>query len=207
MIDFHKYMPIIIISVLAASVGLIVQIQHSRINDLKKQLSNSVINNKAYEQELSDNKKQNRLFVLTAAQLKYSNDSLTQAMDSVRQLYKVKDKNLKSISYVKQTIEKNDTVLMRDTIFREDTKIDTTLSDKWYTMNIQATYPNRIIVSPKFISSRYVVASYKKETIKPPNKWWIIRLFQRKQKVVIIDINEESPYITTDKQRYIEIIK
>ena len=57
-------------------------------------------------------------------------------MDSVRQLYKVKDKNLKSISYVKQTIEKNDTVLMRDTIFREDTKIDTTLSDKWYTMNI-----------------------------------------------------------------------
>ena len=103
-----------------------------------------------------------------------------------------------SARIVKQIISK---------IFVEKTNLDTTMRDEWYQLNLQLQYPNKITVSPTFVSEKSIVTHIKKETIKPPKKCKFARWFQRKHKVVVVDIKENNPYITTEDYQHIEIIK
>ena len=96
---------------------------------------------------------------------------------------------------------------MKDTIFVKSLKLDTIVGDRWYTMKLGLEYPNKIIVNPSFISEKYIITNSKKETIEPPKKYWIQRIFQKKHTVLTIDIVDKNPYMTTKKQRFIEIIK
>ena len=99
-------------------------------------------------------------------------------------------------------------MIFRDTLFRNpELKIDTTLRDKWYSLNLKLEYPSTVIASPKFISERYVVQSLKKETIKPPKKCWLWRLFQKRHKVIETEVIEKSPYIINKQEKYIKIIE
>ena len=52
-----------------------------------------------------------------------------------------------------------------------------------------------------------VLVNYKKETIDPPKKCAIARWFQKKHKIVEVNIVEKSPYIENKQQKFIEIIK
>lgn len=47
----------------------------------------------------------------------------------------------------------------------------------------------------------------KKETVSAPKKCWLLRLFQKKHKVVQVDIEEKNPYVRDTQSRYVEIIK
>ena len=80
------------------------------------------------------------------------------------------------------------------------------MRDKWYSLNLQLKYPSTIIASPKFISERYVIQSFRKEPIKIAKKCWIGRLFQRKHIVLETEVVEKSPYIINKKGKYIKII-
>ena len=81
--------------------------------------------------------------------------------------------------FMKSLVKKTDTIIIKsDTIFRDNTvNIDTTLSDKWYKLNVKLKYPSTVIVNPTFTSEKYVITSLKKEYVNTPSKWWIIRLF------------------------------
>ena len=46
----------------------------------------------------------------------------------------------------------------------------------------------------------------RKETIDPPKKNWLLRLFQKKHRVAEVEVVEKNPYINSEKQRFIEII-
>ena len=85
--------------------------------------------------------------------------------------------------------------------------MDTTIKDEWYQLNLGLRYPNTIITNPSFISEKYIVLNYKKETINPPKKCAIARWFQKKHKVVEVNIIEKNPYIENKQQKFIEIIK
>ena len=193
-----------LVSLLAISTYIL----YTNNQKLKEEISISISNQKAFIAENSSLKKENRVFKFTVEQLNHYNDSILQKMNEVRKELKIKDRDLKQMQYLLSEAQKQDTIIFRDTLFREPAlKIDTLLGDKWYQMKLGLRYPSTIITEPKFISEKYIIADYKKETINPPKKCAIVRWFQKKHKVIEIEVVEKNPYIENKQQRFIEIVK
>ena len=195
---------VILVSLLAISTYTL----YTNNQKLKEEISISMSNQKAFIAENSSLKEENRVFKFTIEQLNHYNDSILQKMNEVRKELKIKDKNLKQMQYLLSEAQKKDTIVFRDTLFREPTlKIDTLLGDRWYQMKLGLRYPSTIITEPKFVSEKYVIVDYKKETINPPKECAIARWFQKKHKVVEVEVVEKNPYIENKQQRFIEIVK
>lgn len=183
-------------------------ILYSDNKELKNNLSIAISNEKAFINENTGLKDQNRAFQFTIEQLEYFNDSLMIKMNNVRKELKIKDGKLKQMQYLLAQSSKKDTIFYRDTIFKDATiNMDTILGDKWYKLQLGLRYPNTIIVNPEFTTETNIVWSINKETIKPPHKCWLIRLFQKKHNVLKVDVIENNPYSTVRKSRFIEVIK
>lgn len=196
------------ISVLILALSLSSYILYTKNQSLKEELSISISNEKAFVAENSSLKNENIAFKFTVEQLNYYNDSILQKMNDVRKELKIKDDNLKQMQYLLSEAQKKDTVVFRDTLFRKPTlKIDTLLGDRWYQMKLGLRYPSTIITEPKFVSEKYIVVDYRKETIDPPKKFFIARWFQKKHKIVEVEVVEKNPYIENKQQRFIEIVK
>ena len=196
------------VAVLVLGMIGVISLQSSRIDSLKKDLSISIANEKALFADNDSLNNKGRTLQLTVEQLNYINDSIIVKMNEVRKELKIKDKNIKELEYQLSEAKKTDTLIFRDTLFRNpELKIDTTLRDKWYSLNLKLEYPSTVIASPKFISERYVVQSLRKETIKPPKKCWLGRLFQKRHKVIETGVIEKSPYIINKQEKYIKIIE
>lgn len=178
-------------------------------NDLLKEENSILINNqKAYVKENSILKKDAILFKFTVEQLNYYNDSIFSEMKKVQKDLKIKDDQLKAIYYLNSQASKKDTVIFRDTLFRDPyLRIDTIIGDMWYSENLSLRYPDTIITNPKFISDKYIILNTDKQTIDPPKKFFIARWFQKKQTIIEVNIVEKNPYIKTKEQKFIEIIK
>jgi len=175
---------------------------------LEDDYERAVANAKAYESSCSSLRGENYVLQLTAAQLQWSKDSVVQAMDSVRKAMGIKAKDLKAAGQVKSVVGKTDTVVFRDTIFRDKAfRADTVISDGWYTLVLGLRYPDSIVVRPKFRSEKYIMVRTRKETVDPPKKCWLLRLFQKKHRVAVVDITEKSPYAEEQECRYVEIVK
>lgn len=195
---------VILVSLLAISTYTL----YTNNQKLKEEISISMSNQKAFIAENSSLKEENRVFKFTIEQLNHYNDSILQKMNEVRKELKIKDKDLKQMQYLLSEAQKKDTIVFRDALFREPTlKIDTLLGDRWYQMKLGLRYPSTIITEPKFVSEKYVIVDYKKETINPPKKCAIARWFQKKHKVVEVEVVEKNPYIENKQQRFIEIVR
>lgn len=195
---------VILVSLLAISTYTL----YTNNQKLKEEISISMSNQKAFIAENSSLKEENRVFKFTIEQLNHYNDSILQKMNEVRKELKIKGKNLKQMQYLLSEAQKKDTIVFRDTLFRKPTlKIDTLLGDRWYQMKLGLRYPSTIITEPKFISEKYVIVDYKKETINPPKKCAIARWFQKKHRVVEVNVVEKNPYIENKKSKFIEVIK
>ena len=195
---------VILVSLLAISTYTL----YTNNQKLKEEISISMSNQKAFLAENSLLKEENRIFKFTVEQLNHYNDSILQKMNEVRKELKIKDRDLKQMQYLLSEAQKKDTIVLRDTLFREPTlKIDTLLGDRWYQMKLGLRYPSTIITEPKFVSEKYVIVDYKKETINPPKKCAIARWFQKKHKVIEVEVVEKNPYIENKQQRFIEFVK
>ena len=202
-----KYIRIVIV-ILVSLLAISTYTLYTNNQKLKEEISISMSNQKAFIAENSSLKEENRVFKFTIEQLNHYNDSILQKMNEVRKELKIKDKDLKQMQYLLSEAQKKDTIVFRDTLFREPTlKIDTLLGDKWYQMKLELRYPSTIITEPKFVSEKYVIVDYKKETINPPKKCAIARGFQKKHKVIEVEVVEKNPYIENKQQRFIEIVK
>lgn len=195
---------IILVSLLAVGTYIL----HNRNQNLKEELSISMSNQKAFIAENSSLKEENRVFKFTVEQLNYYNDSILQKMNEVRKELNVKDGNLKQMQYLLSEATKKDTIVFRDTLFREPTlDIDTIIGDKWYSIRLGLKYPNLITTNPTFISEKYIIVNKKKETINPPKKFFLFRWFQRKHWVMEVNIKEKNPYIKEVNNKFVEIIE
>ncbi len=206
-IQMRKYLEIIgIVIIVVLTIALGVNIKKG-----KKYLSNwetAVANIKAYDELLSDSKNKSATYELTVSQLTNMKDSLLNDLNDTRKQLKVKDKNLIAMQNIKTVLIKTDTIHLTDTIFNDrELNIDTIVGDKWYQANVALKYPSTIIVNPTFLSNKNIIVSTKKETINPPKKLWILRLFQRKHTIINLDVIEKNPYISNQESRYIHIIK
>jgi hypothetical protein len=177
-------------------------------SSIEKKYKEAVENVKSYSEQFSTATNKNRALKLTIEQLNYSNDSILQELNASRKELKVKDSKLQSMQYVASSFTKTDTIVLRDTIFK-DTKmdIDTLVSDEWYSVKVGLKYPSTIAVSPEFKSVKNIIVSAKKETVDPPKKFFLFRWFQKKHYVLNIDVVEKNPYVQNQVNRYVEIVK
>ena len=194
---------VILMSLLAVSTYTL----YNRNQDLKEEISVSMSNQKAFIAENSSLKEENRVFKFTVEQLNYYNDSILQKMNDVRKELSIKDKDLKQMQYLLSEATKKDTIVFRDTLFREPSlNIDTLIGDKWYNIRLGLKYPNLITTNPTFISEKYIIVNKKRETINPPKKFFLFRWFQRKHWVMEVNIKEKNPYIKEIDNKFVEII-
>lgn len=184
-----------------------ITIMHKRIQNLTNQLSISVSNEKAYSVENSDLNLKNRVFQLTIDQLQYSNDSLNRKIMSVVRENDIKDRDIRSLQYQLEHFSKTDTIVLRDTIFRDPTfRLDTCIMDEWNTSCISLAYPGQIGISNSYVNEKYIIVNSKREPIRP-HKCGFVNFFRKKHTVLEIDVIDRNPYVETERQRFIEIIK
>ena len=207
-----KIEKILIALVIALSILLCISIYIDRCR-IAKNKSNEA-NLKAYIALNDTLKSTNRMFEFKTSQLNYINDSLVNQMNTIRKNIGVKDKNLKGLGYIKSTVRIHDTVLVNR--IRDGDKplsIDTVINKKWYQIEIDykggrcSECKDTLIVSPKISSEKYVVISTSKEYVDAPKKWWLQRIFQKKEEVVDVKVVETNPYIYSDHERFIKVIK
>ena len=175
---------------------------------IEKRWKESTENVKSYSELFSNSENKNKGFKLTIDQLQYFNDSILKELNETRESLKVKDSKLKSLQYLSSTFIKYDTLIIKDTLFKDpQIQVDTVLSDEWYSIRIGLKYPSTVTVNPMFRSIKNIVVSARRETVNPPKKFFLFRWFQKKHTVLNIDVIEKNPYIKEQNSRYIEIIK
>lgn len=196
-----------LIGILGISIATIV-ILSFRVKTLNDKVSISKSNEKALIANIQNLDSTNRELCFNVEQLNYYNDSITQKIKEVIEELKIKDKDLKQAQYLLSEATKKDTIIFRDTLFKEPSlHIDTLMGDSWYKLNVSLSYPSTIVVNPKFISEKYIITKYRRETIDPPKKCFIGRWFQKKHKIVEVEVIEKNPYIENKQTRFIEILK
>ena len=175
---------------------------------IEKRWKESTENVKSYSELFSNSENKNKGFKLTIDQLQYFNDSILKELNETRESLKIKDSKLKSLQYLSSTFIKYDTLIIKDTLFKDpQIQVDTILSDEWYSIRIGLKYPSTVTVNPMFRSVKHIVVSSRRETVNPPKKFFLFRWFQKKHTVLNIDVIEKNPYMKEQNSRYIEIIK
>ena len=197
----------IVITTVIIALSTIIVIMNNRINVLNYEVSNAITNIKAYELENSALRDDTIEFKYTIEQLNYSKDSLNQKINKLRKDLKIKDKDIQKLQYMLSENQKKDSIVfVHDTLFRENIKVDTTLSDNWSKLHLQLEYPNTVLAEYSF-KNEYLVTTYiKRETVNSPHKCAFIRWFQKKHKVIHVEINEQNPYCEIKKQKFINIV-
>lgn len=195
-----------IIAVIITALSTTTAIMNNRIKKLNREVAEAVTNIKAYELENSALKDDTIEFQYTIEQLNYSKDSLNQRINKLRKELNIKDKDIQKLQYIVSENQKKDSIVIRDTIFIKDVKVDTTLTDDWSKLHLQLKYPNTVIADYSFKNESLVTTYLKKETLNTPHKCVFIRWFQKKHKVIHVEINEQNPYCETKEQRFINII-
>ena len=150
----------------------------------------------------------NRALLINTNLLNDSNDSLIRELNKIRKDIKIKEKEIESLHKINLIGNKKDSLIVRDTIFRDKSvNIDTTIRDKWSAVNIKLEYPSTIKVDMTMMSDLSIFTYNRKEPIKKPKKTKLGRFFQKKRKVLEVEVVENNPNIVIKQNKFIKIIK
>ncbi len=175
---------------------------------LNRELDIAISNNKAYESENDSILMLSRKYQLTIDELVYKNDSVSRRIVSLIEDSKVRKNKIQELTYLLSEYTRVDSIFVTDTIFKDPTFVmDTIVGDSWFNTKLHLEYPGIISLTPKVVSEYAVVVSGKKETIKPPKKFFIARWFQRKHTVLEVTVVSSNPYEFKRTQRFIKILK
>lgn len=202
-----KYLIIIVIIIAVLLTGTIA-FQSVRIGKIKNQYYTAVQNNKAYESQLDLVQEQNKVFQFTIEQLKQINDSTIMELDSVRRELRIKDSKIKQMGKIREYIIVKNTITLHDTMFKDkDFVLDTCFGDEWYNNWIHLQYPNQISSQIDINTDQSVFLHTTRETVNPPCKTWLGRLFQRKHDVYNVTVVEHNPYANVKENKFVIINK
>lgn len=197
---------IVKITLIALTILLIIGLFH-KIDVLNNQLSNSINNEKAYAAENSTLRDKNLVYKMSIEQMEYFQDSLMIEMKRIANENGIKDKHIRNLQYQLEHYSKRDTIVLRDTIFKDPTfHLDTCITDEWNKTCLSLSYPGNIGISNSYRNEKYLIVNSKRENIKP-YKCFLGRWFGKKHTILEIDVIDKNPYVETERQRFIEIIK
>lgn len=200
-----KHWKSILISTIAVALVVFIICTINSLKKYKTLYDRELQNVEAYQLDNSKLKGEVRQYKMTIDDLYASNDSLDQALLETMEKLKISNRKIKEMQYQSTQITKIDTVNCVDTIFVENTNIDTTFGDEWYKMRLQLKYPSTVITEPTFNSEQYVYIYNKKVYNKKPSKIFFIRWFQKKHTVTEVKVEEKNPYIKLLKQKFIKV--
>lgn len=194
---------LVIFSILIILLGVL----YKKYNTSQRLLNNEIINRKAYQNELELSNKESLQFQLGMSTLKSMNDSISlQLKESIKQS-KIKDSKIKSLSQQNIIVQIKDSIIYKDTIFNIDLKTDTVVGDKYFSMRLYLEYPNIIKYNPSFNVEISTIIYTDREYIKPRNRLWIKRIFQKKHTIIKGKTIINNPYVSQQTHRFIKIIK
>ena len=176
-------------------------------NKTKKELSRAQANNKAITERYEDQKSYEYQLVMTIVEYENSNDSLIQRLQATQRELGIKSKELKEAQSLNTEIVRVDTLILKDTVFIKDLYIDTTMGDNYLSNRLILEYPSSIKINTVARSEKDVFITQKRETINPPKKYWICRIFQKKHDVIRVDVKEHNPYIINEENVFIKFIE
>ncbi len=178
------------------------------LKDTQEKLSVASINNKAHLATISDISTANRAYEMSVQTLRNYNDSVSIALQESLYNLDIKESEVQNLQYILSTTAVRDSIIIqyRDRpIFIEPSfHIDTTIKSKWYSVGLEMSYPNTVIIEPSFKNELITIVHSTKETIEEPKKFFLARLFQRKHTVVIVEVSDNNPYTSIEAQRYIK---
>lgn len=196
-----------IIILLVAGATTTIWVMAVKIKNQQEMIDRSLQNVSAYAAEMDSLENQCKVFKMDINTLANLNDSIMKKMYAQAKALKIKDKQIEGLQYRADHTEKIVEIHTRDTIFiQPDFVLDTCKTDKWSSICLHMEYPNVVDIDAKFDNEQYVIIHSKKVPIKP-RKCKIAEWFTRKRTEVTVDVISESPYVTTKKQRFVEIIK
>lgn len=137
-------------------------------------------------------------------QLEYINDSIINKLNESRKELKIKDQTIQQMYYILTESSIKDTVTFKDTVFRDNfVKIDTTLGNAWYSLDIKALTPTSIKYDISYTSELEMFAYKSKEYVGIPKKCFISRWFQKKQNVIRVEVKDNNPYAVIKNKKFI----
>lgn len=192
--------------IIALLIGVII-FQSVRLNNRTKEYEVAIQNNKAYESQLDLIQEENKVFQFTIEQLETLNNKSFKELDSIRKELGIKDKKIQQMSKIKEKIYIVDSIVVHDTIFNNpDFVLDTCIGDKWYQNCLHMAYPNEISSQIDINTDLNCFIHSKRETVNPPCKTWIGRLFQKKHTVINVDVVENNPHSNVKEVKFIKIL-
>ena len=150
----------------------------------------------------SDNER--TVFRMRISDLEVTGDSLICVLDSMRRQIGIRDKRLREMHHRVTYVERTDTIYLSDSIFISG--LDTTITDGWVNTHLKIEVPNKISHSVSVRNQTDLFVTTKRETVNPPRKFFLFRLFQRKHLVVTVVAKEGNPWCQTAESRHVEIV-
>lgn len=166
-------------------------------------------NIKALMEQYDDLEAENYELMFTLEDYNYYSDSLLERLRMTQEELKIKDRELRYVQSLNTTLVRYDTVLLseRDTLFVEGLSIDTTIGDRYISNRLMLEYPSRVELSTVVRSEKDVLITQERETVQPPKRCWLGRLFQRKHDVIKVHVKEHNPYVDKTEELFIKIVE
>ena len=199
----YKLLLKIIVLIVIISIFIVLGIHNK---NLKEDLKIQDNNYKALVLENNNLENKAIAYKFEIEQLEYLNDSIINDLNNTRKELKIKDKQLLQMQSIKTEVSTRDSIFIKDTIFRDNfVKIDTLLGNEWYKIKLQLEYPSTIKVETKYKSDLNVFAYSSKEIIGTPKKCFIGRWFQKKHKIINVEVVDKNPYSEIKNKKFIII--
>lgn len=159
---------------------------------------------KSYSRVIMDSDNERTVFRMRISDLEVTGDSLICVLDSMRRQIGIRDKRLREMHHRVTYVERTDTIYLSDSIFISG--LDTTITDGWVNTHLKIEVPNKISHSVSVRNQTDLFVTTKRETVNPPRKFFLFRLFQRKHLVVTVVAKEGNPWCQTAESRHVEIV-
>ena len=159
---------------------------------------------KSYSRVIMDSDNERTVFRMRISDLEVTGDSLICVLDSMRRQIGIRDKRLREMHHRVTYVERTDTIYLSDSIFISG--LDTTITDGWVSTQLKIEVPNKITHSVSVRNQTDLFVTTKRETVNPPRKFFLFRLFQKKHLVVTVVAKEGNPWCQTAESRHVEIV-
>jgi hypothetical protein len=196
-----RWIIVIVITLLVITVLVLLRYNKSLRNDISTYDNNfkalALENQKLEDEAIA--------YKFSIEQLEYLNDSIINDLNNTRRELKIKDDKILQMQKIKTEIITKDSIYFKDTIFRDNfIKLDTIIKDQWHTLAVQLE-PNKLSIQAKYTSNLNVFAYSSKEIIGTPKKCFIGRWFQKKHKVIRVDVKDSNPYSEIKSKKFVII--
>lgn len=145
-------------------------------------------------------------YKLDIEELEMLNDSIIENLNTLRKELKIKDNQLLQMQSVKVESHTKDSIFIKDTIFRDNfIGLDTNITNPWYNIKIKLEYPSTLKLETNYKSDLSVFAYSKKEILGIPKKCFLGRIFQKRYKVIRVEVHDRNPHSIIKESKFVII--